>query len=432
MTASPIIAWNDQLNTGLVSVDRQHQRLVDIINELGGLHAKKATAEEIAAVLTELRNYTVYHFQHEADLMQSWAVNETHKAVHLKSHQAFVDCIEKAGEMVATNPADVVDHLLSFLVKWLVHHITGEDTRLVREISALRSGNAAVQAELAENPLYDSLINTVSDLYDSLGRRTFEILLLNRRLQAYHDQQEEENALAQEIILRLMNHVGLSSPQIHYWFTPTTTFSGDIIATMPGPEGQFYALIADATGHGLAAAITVLPVLSSFHAMAERGRPAGEILAEINRKLRATLPPGRFVAAALLHIDSTGNTVEVWNGGMPDLLLLNKDGQILQKMSSQQLPLGIIDFDADASATARITWQAGSQFVMYSDGLVEAANQAGEMFGIDRLCEALRTASADRRVAAIQGALGGHVGQVTPHDDISLMLVDCMNTAGSR
>ncbi len=201
---------------------------------------------------------------------------------------------------------------------------------------------------------------------------------------------------------------------------------------MPGPEGQFYALIADATGHGLAAAITVLPVLSSFHAMAERGRPAGEILAEINRKLRATLPPGRFVAAALLHIDSTGNTAEVWNGGMPDLLLLDKDGQILQKMGSQQLPLGIVDFDADASATARITWQAGSQFVMHSDGLVEAANQAGEMFGMDRLCEALRTARADRRVAAIQGALGGHVGQVTPHDDISLMLVDCMNTADSR
>lgn len=223
--------------TGLDSVDQQHQRLADIINELGNLHTKDATAEEIATVLTKLRDYTEYHFQHEAGLMQSWAINENHKAVHLKSHQGFIDCIEKAGEMAATNPSDVVDHLLSFLVKWLVHHITGEDARMAKEIIALRSEASTAQAEIAENPLYDSLINTVSDLYDGLGRRTFEILFLNRQLQAHHDKQEEENALAQDIILRLINHGGLSNPQLRYWFVPTTTFSGDIIAAMSGPEG---------------------------------------------------------------------------------------------------------------------------------------------------------------------------------------------------
>jgi len=424
MTTAPIIVWSEQLVTGLDSVDQQHQRLAGIINVLGNLRTQGATAEEIAPVLAELRDYTVYHFQHEADLMQSWAINEAHKAVHIKSHQGFVNCIERAGEMVVTNPSDVLDHLLSFLVKWLVHHITGEDTRMAKEIIALRSG-AVAQTGFAENPLHDSLINTVSDLYDSLGRRTFEILLLNRQLQVCLNQQAEENALAQDIILRLMNHVGLSSPQIHYWFAPTTTFSGDIIAAMPGPEGQLYTLIADATGHGLAAAITVLPVLSVFHAMAEQGRPAREILAEINRKLRATLPPGRFVAAALLQVDKE-NTAEIWNGGMPDLLLLDQNGHLIQKMKSQQLPLGIVDFDDDASATTRITWQTGSQFVMYSDGLIEAANQSGEMFGTERLCKALIAAHANRRVAAIQDALKTHVGAAAPHDDISLMLIDCI------
>ena len=64
---------------------------------------------------------------------------------------------------------------------------------------------------------------------------------------------------------------------------------------------------------------------------------------------------------------------------------------------------------------------------MYSDGLIEAANQAGEMFGIERLCKALLVARADRRVAAVQDALAGHIGSAVPHDDISLMLVDCRN-----
>ena len=428
MNTAPVITWSDQLATGLADVDSQHQRLIDIINVLGNLHARGATAEELIPVLAELRDYTVYHFQNEANLMQSWPVNAANKAAHLKAHQGFVERIEKAGEMIATNPADVVDHLLAFLVKWLVHHITGVDTRMAREIFALRSGTANGQAMLAENPLHDALIDTVSELYDSIGARTFEILELNRQLQAYHDRQEEENALAQDIILRLIQRGGLSSSQLHYWFAPTATFSGDIIAAVPGPEGRLYALMADATGHGLAAAITVLPVLSVFHTMAERGRPLTEIITEINRNLRATLPSGRFVAATLLCIDGANTTSEIWIGGMPELLLLDHDGHLVKTLKSSQLPLGIVDFDADMSATTKITWETGSQFVLYSDGLIEAASPAGEPFGVERLGKALLAARADQRVTAVQDALASHVGSSVPHDDISLMLIDCRNT----
>ena len=431
MTAAPVITWSGQLETGLADVDSQHRRLIDIINMLGNLHARGATAQELLPVLAELRDYTVYHFQNEANLMQSWPVNAANKAAHLKAHQGFVERIEKAGEMITTNPTDVVDHLLAFLVKWLVHHITGVDTRLAKEIFALRSGLSPEQIKLEENPLHNALIDTVSELYDSIGARTFEILELNQQLQAYHDRQEEENALAQDIILRLMKRGGLSSPQLHYWFAPTATFSGDIIAAVPCPEGRLYALMADATGHGLAAAITVLPVLSVFHAMAERCRPVAEILAEINRNLRATLPSGRFVAATLLCVDSTNNIAEVWIGGMPDLQLLDMDGHLVKTLSSSQLPLGIVDFDADMSATIKITWEADGQFVLYSDGLIEAANQAGEPFGVERLGNALLGARADQRVAAVQDALASHTGSAVPHDDISLMLVDCIDVQQS-
>lgn len=428
MAAAHVLAWGEQLATGLDTVDGQHRQLIAIINTLGSLHAQGAAAGELASILAELHDYTVCHFQHEADLMQSLPVNPANRAAHLKAHQGFVDLIVRAGEMIASNPGDVVDHLLAFLVKWLVHHITGVDARMAREILALRSGVAAGQAGSAENPLHDALVDTVSNLYDSIGARTFEILELNRQLQIYHDAQQEENALAQDINLRLMKRGGLSSSRLHYWFAPAATFSGDIIAAIPGPGGRFYVLMADAAGHGLAAAITVLPVLSAFHAMAERGQPIGEIAAEINRNLRATLPSGRFVAATLLHIDEAEGTAEAWIGGMPDLLLLNPEGQVVHSMSSRQLPLGIVDADAGMSATARIAWQTGSQIAMYSDGLVEASNQAGEMFGIERLCKALLATRADQRVAAVQDAITRHIGPAVPHDDISLMLIDCKNT----
>lgn len=428
MTDVRVLTWSSYLETGMADVDSQHRRLIDIINELGRMHAEGATVEELLVVFAELRNYTVYHFQHEADLMQSMPVNEANKAAHIKAHQDFIGRIEKASELIATHPDAVVDNLLAFLVKWLVHHITGVDARMAREMIALRSGDASKQTGIAENPLHDALVDTVSDLYDSLGARTFEMVELNSQLQAYHDKQEEENALTRDILMRLVEREGLSSSQLHYWFAPAAIFSGDIVAAVHGTGGRFYALLADATGHGIAAAITVLPVLSVFYALAERGCPVGEILAEINRNLRATLPTGRFIAATMLYMNRAESTAEVWIGGMPELLLLGPDGRLVQTLTSSQLPLGIVDFDAATSATTRINWEAGSQFVMYSDGLIEAANRAGEPFGVERLGKALLAAPEDQRIAAVQDALASHIGAAVPHDDISLVLVDCTNS----
>lgn len=427
MTTPSLIAWSKQLETGLSSVDNQHQRLVEIINMLGNLHAQHATPEKLLPVFGELIDYTVYHFQHEADLMESLPVNQETKAKHLKAHQGFIDLVVRAREMIATNPDDVVDHLLAFLVKWLVHHISHVDARMVKEVVSLRAGVSPDHVEFEENPLHKALEDTVSELYDSIGARTFEMIELNRQLQVYHDKQEEENALAQDIVMRLIQRGGLSSPQLHYWFSPTTTFSGDIIAAVSHPAGRLYALMADATGHGLAAAITVLPVLSVFHAMAERERPVPEILTEINRHLRATLPSDRFVAATVLCIDYRSNSAEAWVGGMPNLLLLDPAGNLVQSLSSSQLPLGIIDFDTNISATTCVTWETGSQFAMFTDGLIEAETSSGEPFGIDRLLKVLQANPADQRLAAVKEAIAHHVGTAMPHDDISLMLIDCCN-----
>ena len=194
---SPVLAWSDQLATGLADVDSQHQRLIGIINALGSLRAHGASVEELGAVMDDLRNYTLYHFQAEADLMESWPVNPANKAAHLKAHRNFIEYIVKAAELIAANPIEVVDHLLAFLVKWLMHHITGMDARLAGEIHALRSGAAAEQ-QAGINPLHNPLIDTVSSLYDDIGLRTFDMLELNRRLQSEIEQRQR---VEQELIV---------------------------------------------------------------------------------------------------------------------------------------------------------------------------------------------------------------------------------------
>lgn len=170
-------------------------------------------------------------------------------------------------------------------------------------------------------------------------------------LQAYHDNREAENHLAAEILDQLMRRPGLSDPSLHYWMNPATNFSGDIVAASRANDGRYYVLLADATGHGLAAAISVLPVLTLFYDIVEFGLPLGRVVAKINSQLRVALPVGRFVCCSCLCIDPRQGTTELWFGGMPAALLIDGNGKVVREIASTHLPLGIDDFDWRKSAT---------------------------------------------------------------------------------
>jgi len=244
-------------------------------------------------------------------------------------------------------------------------------------------------------------------------------------LQRYHDDREAENALAGKIMHRLLLRQGLSDPRLHHWVEPATDFSGDVIAAGRAPDGRVCAMLADATGHGLAAAISALPVLTSFYSLVEHGYPLGYIAYEINRQLLAFMPTGRFVAASLVCFDETKQMAELWLGGMPDLLLIEPDGTLHRHIASAHPPLGIIEFDEDMAGIERVACPSGSQLVLISDGLIEAADAGGESFGFERLKRALSSTPVPNRLDAVRNALDAHMGSVSPHDDVSILLIDC-------
>ena len=183
MNSAQILPWSEQLATGLPQVDAEHRRLVEIINELGGLQQRGATGAELQAVLGELRQYASYHFENEASLMRSHALSAASRDSHLAAHQGFVGHLDRVIGLVAA-PGAVVEHLLAFMVRWLVQHIAGMDARMAREIAALQAGAPAGEAPAQNGAVYDSLIDSVSALYDNLGARTLELLETNQRLQA--------------------------------------------------------------------------------------------------------------------------------------------------------------------------------------------------------------------------------------------------------
>jgi hypothetical protein len=221
----------------------------------------------------------------------------------------------------------------------------------------------------------------------------------------------------------LQRHDGLRDPALTWAVLPSHRFSGDAVAAARTPSGRLLAMLADATGHGLQAAISVLPLLQVFYAMARRDLPLPELTAEMNRRLRAFAPAGVFLAAVAVAFDPAAGRVEVWNGGMPGGLWLHAGGETqAPALASRHLPLGILD-DGRFDAECAVLDARCGRLVFFSDGLLEAGAPGGEPFGAARVRRQLLDPTPDPGFQRLLDAVRGHLQGAPAHDDISLMMI---------
>ena len=311
------------------------------------------------------------------------------------------------------------------------NYVMGGAPRIIgrqREVLAKRKDGSEFPAELGVSEVrLDNNRLFIGVLRDISERKQAEMKLRDnaKQLQAYYDRTESEQQLAMKLVQKQLHRRSLQDSRLHYKVIPAQHFSGDVVAAARSPEGRLYALLADATGHGLAAAISVLPLLTVFYRMAAGNHPVRELVQELNQQLRESMPIGRFVAATVVCLDETHSRGEIWVGGTPEALLFDRWGRPVREFVSTQLPLGIVDNkEVDADPTP-FNWDKESQLVLFSDGLLEAENATGQQFGKAGLVAGAANRSPGERFEAIQAALANHLGGVAAADDISLMLIDC-------
>ncbi|EED28453.1 response regulator [Vibrio sp. 16] len=211
-------------------------------------------------------------------------------------------------------------------------------------------------------------------------------------LRHFHEQVRYDYAIAESIFSNLMEEMSSQVNNIYginYISTPSTVFNGDLIVVAHRPHGGVYVMIADATGHGLPAAISAIPATRAFFSMAAKGLSLGEIVSEINDALVRFLPMGMMLAASVFEIRANGFEVSWWGGGLPDGYVINSDGSIDRRLVSRHMPLGVLkprEFETDL---VHMKLEPDQQIICYTDGVIEACNREGEQFGLERLEKAL-------------------------------------------
>lgn len=250
------------------------------------------------------------------------------------------------------------------------------------------------------------------------------------QLEAYHQASEEERRLVADLMQRMMRPEHLADRQLQYWLQPTDVVGGDLIAVSRSHDGRLYVMLADSTGHGLPAALNLLPVNHIFYSMVAKSLPISLIVEEMNWAVKEQSPIDRYVAALVACIDSRNHMVEIWNGGIPSARLIGADGEIVHSFDSVNLPLGILDRTFTAQ-TEMYQWSEHSQLVVYSDGIPEAENESGEAFGDINIRNLFKNSPAEERFESLRSALNSHLGGRHAFDDMTLLMVDCQLTPSS-
>jgi hemerythrin len=159
----PLLPWDESLDTGIDPVDQEHRHLVHILNRLHQERVRGSDELRLGAICEELADYAREHFAHEDGLMDAWSLDAAHVSAHRRAHRQFIERIGQARALIETDASAVIDELLAFLVKWLVHHIRGVDARMSAGIAARRRG-ACVPGPASAPSLHDALDETVGEL----------------------------------------------------------------------------------------------------------------------------------------------------------------------------------------------------------------------------------------------------------------------------
>jgi CheY-like chemotaxis protein len=249
-----------------------------------------------------------------------------------------------------------------------------------------------------------------------------EVKAQKDELGRFREGAERDYALAGRIFDSVQQQGCLFLPSIEVSSAPMETFSGDIAMATLMPPSRVRLFLGDFTGHGLAAAVGVIPVSEVFYRTARVDMPIDLVLAEMNAKVLSTLPRGMFLAAFMAELDASTGRLTTWNGGLPPAYVLGAVGGIRDSVPSTAVPLGILpegQFEVDL---AHRRLELGERLFIYSDGVIEANDAAGELFGSARLEEVVGAHRDDRfAVSAVEEAVHAFQRAAAQSDDITII-----------
>jgi predicted ester cyclase len=217
--------------------------------------------------------------------------------------------------------------------------------------------------------------------------------------------------------------------QISPYYQPAREVGGDFYDFHLLSEGHVGLVVGDATGKGVPAALVMSSTRSMLRALARASNSPEEVLEQVNNLLVTDIPPNMFVTCFYAILDPESGRLRYANAGH-DLPYLHRGRGNAEELRARGMPLGLMP--GMGYEEKETILEAGEEALFYSDGLVEAHDPEGEMFGFPRL-RALVAEHGELRSLGdfLMEELNSFVGEGwEQEDDITLLTLERSATLG--
>jgi sigma-B regulation protein RsbU (phosphoserine phosphatase) len=254
------------------------------------------------------------------------------------------------------------------------------------------------------------------------------IALENARLYEEIERQERrlerDLSLARELQGRLLPQ---TNPQLAHLdvaakFVPARTIGGDLYDFIPYSMSRLGIAIGDVSGKGAPAAIYAALVSGILRSHAPIEPSPAEMLSAVNLSLAERRIEAQFVSIIYAVWDDAHRTLTVANSGLPRPIYMH--GGKPEVIEATGLPLGL--FDEAEYDEFEFRMKAGDMFVLFSDGILDARNRKGELFGrgrVEKIVSESAGKSAAHVVDAIFKAVAEHSAGVETFDDQTVVAI---------
>lgn len=264
------------------------------------------------------------------------------------------------------------------------------------------------------------------ELLQTLALEASTVLENARLLEEEREKQqlEKELALAREIQAGLLPK---TLPETG-WFRasasnqPSHLVGGDYYDIQITEDGSRVAVVADVSGKGIASALLAALLQGAFLLASENPMPLDQILSRVNHFLNERAAGEKYATVFYVRVEPGGLLHWVNAGHCPPIVLRRGT---LSTLGSTGMPVGLL---AGAGYEVRQTQLLpGDKLIIYTDGVTEAQNTAGEFFGLSRLRNVIvehAAGSSARLHDSIWSAVDAFAGQAVQSDDITLVVIE--------
>jgi serine phosphatase RsbU (regulator of sigma subunit) len=242
---------------------------------------------------------------------------------------------------------------------------------------------------------------------------------------------QERERIEQELqVSRRIQQASLPEevPKLEGWqisplYQPAREVGGDFYDFHLLSEGRLGVVVGDATGKGVPAALVMSTTLGMLRLAAQSYSSPGQMLRRVNEALCPYIPPNTFVTCFYAVLDPESGLLRYANAGH-DLPYLHHDGEA-KELRARGMPLGLMS--SMGYEEMELVLKAGESVLFYSDGLVEAHDPKGEMFGFPRLRALVAEHAEERSLGEyLLEELYSFVGEGwEQEDDITLVTLRC-------